>query len=639
MGRIIPLLFLISVSLLMVSPVHALDAKENTGSLFSDLPGIKSGIKKAPGFSSAKTFLTPDKAFIFTADIRDANTVVARWQIADGYYLYQDKFSFKFKDDALLTVGQPDFPAGKFKEDEYFGRMEVYYHEVEVILPLQRQSGTGRRLPVVLEVRYQGCADQGFCYPPMKQSIDLVIPAAIGGAMTVSGTAGPSHPLRVPEQDRIAQSLSADSLWLSLLGFFGFGLLLAFTPCVLPMLPILSSIIIGQGSQVSTRRAFLLSTSYVLAMAVTYTAAGVTAAMFGSNLQIMFQNPWVLGSFSALFVLLALSMFGLYQMQMPAALQSRLATISQKQSGGTYIGAGVMGFLSALIVGPCVAAPLAGILIYIGMSGDAWLGGLSLFTLSMGMGVPLIIFGTSAGKILPKVGPWMDTIKSIFGIMLLGVAIWLLERIIPAQVTLLLWAVLLIIIAVYMGAFDRMDQGVSRWHRLWKGTGLVMTVYGVVLIVGAAGGSQDVLQPLQGIRFSSVSAPGVGAESRQVPMFKKVKGLDGIRRAVMAAADRNQPVMVDFYADWCIDCKIMEKRTFSDPKVRESLGKMVLLQADVTDNDSIDQALLKEYGLFGPPAILFFDHNGNELKQFRLVGFLDPEAFDGHARTALAEMI
>jgi len=622
---------IVCLGLLFTMPVHATEAQK-TGSLFSILPGAN----KAPGFSGAETFLKPDKAFIFTAEVQDANTVIARWRIADGYYLYQDKFSFKFKDDVPLAIGQPLFPTGKFKEDEYFGRMEVYYHEVEIVLPLQRRADG--RLPAVLEVRYQGCADQGFCYPPMKQTIDLLIPGA-GGAMTVATVSGTSGPGALPEQDRIARSLATDSLWLSLLGFFGFGLLLAFTPCVLPMLPILSSIIIGQGKQVSTRRAFLLSSSYVMAMAVTYTAAGVAAALFGSNLQIMFQNPWVLGSFSALFVLLALSMFGLYQIQMPASLQSRLAAISQKQAGGTYVGSGVMGFLSALIVGPCVAAPLAGILIYIGMTGDAWLGGLSLFALSMGMGVPLIIFGTSAGKILPKVGPWMDTIKNIFGVMLLAVAIWLLERIIPAPAALLLWAALLIIIAVYMGAFDRMDHGASRWRRLWKGSGLVMSVYGVILIVGAASGGDDVLQPLQGMRLSSGLASGEVVESRAAPVFKQVKGLEGIRREVVAAAARNQPVMVDFYADWCIDCKRMEKRTFSDPRVRESLDRMVLLQADVTDNDPADQALLRQYGLFGPPAILFFDSQGNELRQFRVVGFLDPDAFSGHARAALANMI
>ena len=624
-------LFVLAVLLAM--PVHAIEMQK-TGSLFSTVPGANKGA----GFANPKTFLKPDKAFIFTAEVRDADTVVARWQIADGYYLYRDKFSFRFKDDVPLTIGEPRFPKGKYKEDEYFGRMEVYYHQVEVVLPLQRQ--TEGRLPAVLEVRYQGCADQGFCYPPMKQSIDLVIPGS-GALLPTAGTTGPAGPgVALPEQDRIARSLASDSLWLSLLGFFGFGLLLAFTPCVLPMLPILSSIIIGQGKEVSTRRAFLLSSSYVMAMALTYTAAGVTAALFGSNLQIMFQNPWVLGSFSALFVLLALSMFGLYQIQMPAALQSRLAAISQRQAGGTYVGSGVMGFLSALIVGPCVAAPLAGILIYIGMTGDAWLGGLSLFALSMGMGVPLIVFGTSAGKLLPRVGPWMDTIKNIFGVMLLAVAIWLLERIIPAPVTLLLWAALLIIIAVYMGAFDRLDQEASRWRRLWKGSGLVMSVYGVILIVGAASGGDDVLQPLQGMRLSSGTAGGGAvAESRSEPLFKQVKGLEGIRREVMAAAARNQPVMVDFYADWCIDCKRMEKRTFSDPRVRASLDRMVLLQADVTDNDPADQALLKQYGLFGPPAILFFDSRGNELRQFRLVGFLDPEAFSGHARAALANMI
>jgi len=596
--------------------------------------GLTGELGKSLGFGAVEEFLPPERAFVFSAEVVDADTIVARWTIAEGYYLYRDKFSFRFPDAPEVAVGQPVFPSGKFKDDEYFGRMEVYYREVAVTVPLRRSAR--ERRPLVLEVRYQGCADQGFCYPPMKKTIELMLPEGsnVAAPTTISLKGGGSTPLA--EEDRIARSLASGSLWLNLLGFFGFGLLLAFTPCVFPMVPILSGIIVGQGEGVSTRRAFLLSGSYVLAMALTYTAAGVGAALFGSNLQIMFQNPWILAAFSALFVALALSMFGLYQFQLPPALQTRLSRISQRHGKGGLLGAAVMGFFSALIVGPCVAAPLAGILLYIGMSGDAWLGGLSLFVLSLGMGLPLVVFGTSAGSLLPRAGPWMDAIKSIFGVLLLGVAIWLLERIVPPAATLLLWAALLIVIAVYMGAFERLDGAVSGWRRLWKGTGLVMAVYGVVLMVGAASGGRDVFRPLAGTAF--VAAPrGSGPETRPVA-FRQVKGLAALEGEIAAAAGRGQPVMVDFYADWCIECKRLERSTFGDPAVRRSLAQMVLLRVDVTNNDALDQALLKKFGLFGPPAMLFFDGHGREMKGYRLIGFLDAGAFSRHARNALAEM-
>jgi len=617
---------------LLAGTVQA-SAGENSGSIFKGGSIFGQGL----GFSGgAKKFLPADQAFMFTADVLDGQDITAHWQIADGYYLYRSKFSFQFKGAEGASIGAPVFPAGKFKQDEYFGRMEVYKHAVNIALPLKRNT-TGR-LPVVLEVRYQGCADAGFCYPPQKKRIDLVLPATGGAGAALRPTA--ATPLAdMPEQDRIAHSLASQSTWLSLLGFFGFGLLLAFTPCVFPMLPILSSIIVGQRQQVSTRRAFMLSASYVLAMALTYTLAGIAAALFGSNLQIMFQNPWVLASFSAVFVVLALSMFGLFQLQLPTALQSRFSALSRRREGSSTYSAAMMGFFSALIVGPCVAPPLAGILIYIGISGDAWRGGLSLFFLSLGMGLPLLVFGTSAGKLLPRAGPWMDVIKNSFGVMLLAVAIWLLERIIPAELTLLLWAALLIMVAVYLGAFDRLEGVVTGWRRFWKGAGAMVFIYGVVLIVGAAGGGVDVLHPLQGLRLAGTQM-STGAKARQpVQVFRPVKGTDGLMQAVQAAAANARPVMVDFYADWCIDCKRMERRTFTDPAVRQSLQQMSLLQADVTANDADDKRLLKQYGLYGPPAILFFDRQGRELKQYRLVGFLDPADFNRHVQAALAAML
>ncbi len=570
-------------------------------------------------------FLEPERAFVFSAEAPGPGAITARWEIADGYYLYRDKFSFRLVESpAGVTLGAAEYPRGEFKEDEFFGRMEVYHGQIQAAVPVLQPGAVPAA--VVLEVGYQGCADQGFCYPPMKQTVSLELPPSSGTVGLDPAVAGGTEV--APLQDQIAQSLAEGDLWVNLAGFFGFGLLLAFTPCVFPMIPILSSLIIGQRTQVTTRRAFLLSLSYVLAMALTYTLAGVAAGLFGNNLQAAFQSPWVLGSISVVFVLLALAMFDIYQFQLPASWQARLNDLSNRQSAGTYAGAAVMGFLSALVVGPCVAAPLAGILLYIGMSGDAVLGGVSLFVLSLGMGLPLLVIGTSAGKLLPKAGAWMSTVKAVFGVLMLAVAIWFLDRIVPSQVSMLLWAALLVGTAVYLGAFDRMERGVSGWTRLSKGAGLIVFIYGVMLIIGAAAGGSDPQRPLQGVLGAGGAAPA--AEALE---FTPVKGVEGVRQA-MARAE-GQPIMLDFYADWCVDCKIMERRVFTDAGVQSALAGVVLLRADVTANDEADRELLRQLGLFGPPAILFFDANGAELRPFRLVGYVDSEAFTRHIRQAL----
>jgi len=373
-----------------------------------------------------------------------------------------------------------------------------------------------------------------------------------------------------------------------------------------------------------------MSLVYVLAMALTYTVAGVVAGLFGSNLQAAFQNPWILSTFALVFVALSFSMFGFYELQMPNAIQSKLTEISNRQQGGTLTGVAVMGFLSALIVGPCVAAPLMGALIYIGQTGDAVLGGSALFALSMGMGAPLLVIGTAAGKLLPKAGGWMDAVKAVFGVLLLAVAIWMLERIIPAQVSMLLWAALLIVSAIYMGALDSLPQGVSGWRRLWKGLGMIGLIYGALLLVGVASGGSDALQPLKGVGFGSGGGSAQTGVAQQKVQFKKIKGLEGLNRELQAAKSQGKVVMLDFYADWCISCKEMEKYTFSDPGVQQALQDVVLLKADVTPNDELDQALLKNFGLIGPPSILFFDRNGEEQRNFRLVGFLKADKFKAH---------
>ena len=572
-------------------------------------------------------FIPPEQAFILSADVDDAHTLTVRWDITDGYYLYRDKFGFELIDADGISIQAVELPRGKEKHDENFGLMEVFYEEIEANLPLQRDNT--KATEIQLQVKYQGCAEAGFCYPPMKQLLTLSLPEATSPA-PIRETSNSSF---VSEQDKYANNLAQDSLLLSMLSFFGLGLLLTFTPCVLPMIPILSSIIAGQGSNITTRRAFSLSLTYVLAMAVTYTMAGVIAALFGSNLQAAFQNPWVLGSFSAVFVVLALSMFGFYELQMPQAVQNKLTNLSNKQRGGSYVGVAIMGLLSALIVGPCIAAPLAGALIYIGQTGDAVLGAAALFSLSMGMGAPLLLIGTSAGKLMPKAGPWMNTIKAIFGVMLIAVAIWMLERIIPAAVGMALWGILLMVCAVYLGAFERLQPEVSGWHKFWKGVGIVILVYGAMLLIGAASGNKDPLQPLIS---TCVGDDCIQASQQHTLAFKQIKGLDGLQQELKLASTQNRTVMLDFYADWCISCVEMEKKTFSDTGVQTALSNTILLQADVTLNDEQDKKLLETFGLFGPPSILFFDKSGQEQSQFRLMGFLEPGDFETHIKAAQA---
>ncbi len=590
--------------------------------------GFFSSLSQRLGFGGSEdTFLQPEQAFALSTEVKDPYTLGVYFEIADGYYLYRDKFSFSLKDADGVELGAIDIPRGKEKHDEAFGLMEVFYHEVDISLALQRNNREATSL--ILVTKYQGCADAGFCYPPMKQETPLSLPAAKTPPPETTTTAGGAAKPFVSEQDRLARSLSDQSIVLSLITFFVLGLLLTFTPCVFPMIPILSSIIAGQGQNITTRKAFSLSLVYVLAMALTYTLAGIFAALAGENLQAAFQNPWILGTFALVFVALSLSMFGFYELQLPQSLQSKLTALSNKQQGGTYAGVAIMGFLSALIVGPCVAAPLAGALIYISQTGDAVIGGAALFALSLGMGTPLLLIGTSAGKWLPKAGPWMDAIKAVFGVLLLAVAIWMLERIIPGALALLLWAALFIVSAVYLGALEQLQPEASGWRKLWKGLGVIMLIYGSLLLVGSASGGRDLFQPLAGLSpGQSVAATTQGQQPRGGELtFQRIKGLDELNQALARAQQNNQRVMLDFYADWCISCKEMEALTFSNPRVQEALKDFVLLKADVTDNDEVDKALLNHFGLIGPPSILFFA-NGEELRPYRLVGFLNATEFE-----------
>ncbi|MEE8321913.1 MAG: protein-disulfide reductase DsbD [Gammaproteobacteria bacterium] len=468
-------------------------------------------------------------------------------------------------------------------------------------------------------------------YPPIKKIVPMILDAVSAPAMAATPET-PAHSnskQKISEQDSITRKLQEGSFLVNIMTFFGFGLLLSLTPCVFPMVPILSGIIVGQGAVITTMRAFILSLIYVLAMAATYSVLGIVAGSFNLNLQAASQNVWVISLFSGVFVLLALSMFGFYELQLPGRWQSGLAATSGRQQGGTIRGTAVMGVLSAIIVGPCVAPPLAGSLLYISLTGDALLGGLALFAMGLGFGVPLLVIGTSAGNLLPKAGGWMDVIKRIFGVIMLGVAIWFLERILPGPVTLLLWATLLITSAVYMGALDKMEQQ-SSWRRLWKGLGFVLLLYGAILIAGAVTGGRDVFRPLENLSIAGVP------QAEQTLAFKYIKGIDELEEHLADAGFQDKPVMLDFYADWCVTCNEMEKYTFTDPGVQAALSNVILLKTDVTKNDAADQALLRKFSLFGPPAIVFFDRSGQERMAYRLVGFVEADEFIVHTKEATA---
>lgn len=578
--------------------------------------------------SELETPLDVNEAFIFSAKVHNPHSLLASWKIAEGNYLYRDKIRFELigSDDSQLA--EFSLPAGENKMDEIFGLSEVYHHDIDVSLKLTRNNN---RQQITLKAYYQGCSETfNICYPPTDTSVLLSLPAIAEPEnqtmLPLDDAINKQAAPIVAEQDRIAKSLAEDDLINILLGFFGLGLLLAFTPCVFPMIPILSSIIIGGGERITTHRAFLLSLTYILAVSVTYTVAGIMTGLLGENLQAMFQNPWIIGSFSGLFVILSLSMFGLFELQLPHAFQHRLHQISHQQQGGSLTGAALMGLLSGLIVGPCLAPPLAGALIFIGQHGDPVLGGAALFMLSMGMGLPLLIIGTSAGSLLPKAGNWMNIIKSIFGILMLGLAIWLLERIIPGWISLLLWGSLLIVTAIYLGALNTLNIDSNGWEKLWKGFGLIILLYGSLLIIGGAGGSHNVWQPLQQI---AVQAEEHGKLENNQIVFTKITNLTELQQLL---TESNQPAMLDFYADWCVDCKKMEATTFKDSSVVAALANTTLIQLDMTDNTAEHKSLLKHFGLFGPPTLLFFDKEGEEYLEYRLIGGIDAGALLEHLK-------
>ncbi|MDO8294652.1 MAG: protein-disulfide reductase DsbD [Gallionella sp.] len=595
----------------------------NAGGLLDRLPSL-SGAKQP-------NFLPPDQAFALQVTVRDAYTLQANFNVTPGYYLYRDKIKFEVK-DGTVKIRAVTLPRGEMKQDPSFGNTEVFHRsfQAEITLNRPRDAAAG----MILDATYMGCSEEGLCYPPIKKVIPLDLPDAKTGqrapsvpamteapppsAITPLPAAPASAGLPDNENTRIAQLFKGGSFWLIVSFFFGAGLLLALTPCVFPMIPILSGIIVGRGHKITRMHAFILSLAYVMGMAITYAAAGVAAGFSGSLISNALQTPWVLGSFSALFVLLSLSMFGFYEFQLPAALQSKLTDTSNRLHGGHLSGVFAMGALSAIIMGPCVAAPLAGALLYIGQTHDAVLGGVALFALALGMGAPLLLIGTSAGVLLPRAGAWMEAVKSIFGVMLLALAIWIIQPLLPIVVQMLLWAALLIFSGIYLRALDTLPHNAGGWHRLFKGIGLIALLLGVAYLVGALSGARDLLRPLGNL----------GRAEAQVPatlQFSRVTDVAELDRRIAQA--RGQAVMLDFYADWCVSCKEMERFTFADAAVQAKLKPVLLLQADVTANSEADQAMLKRFGLYGPPAILFFDAQGKELGDFRVTGYQDAARF------------
>ncbi|WP_432258517.1 protein-disulfide reductase DsbD [Cupriavidus sp. TMH.W2] len=577
-------------------------------------------------------FLPPEQAYRFAASQLDDKTIEVRFEVAPGYYMYRERFHFSAQ-PADVKLGTPVYPHGQVKFDETFGKeMETYRDSVVIRVPVEAAPADGKWS---LTVTSQGCADKGLCYPPMESVYkvggsglaDLFGKRARTDAPTASPAPEPATPgaavvLRGDDSDRIAGALASRNLGLIAALFFGLGLLLTFTPCVLPMVPILSSIVVGE--HVTRGRALVVSLAYVLGMAVVYTGVGVAAGLLGEGLSAALQTPWVLGAFAALMVALSLSMFGLYELQLPQRWQIRLTETSNRRQGGQVAGAAAMGAISALIVGPCVTAPLAGALAYIAQSRDAVIGGAALFAMALGMGVPLVLVGVGAGNLLPRAGRWMEVTKRFFGFLLLGVALWMLAPVLPAWTTMLALAALLLVAAVFLGAFDGLGPDPRNLARVGKGVGVLFAIAAAIVLIGVASGGRDPLQPL-----SHLSVARGGAEAAagaQALRFERVRSVAELDARVAQAAAAGKPVLLDFYADWCVSCKEMEHMTFVDPRVSARLSEIVLLQADVTANNADDKALLKRFGLFGPPGIILFGADGRE-RPVRVIGYQSANRF------------
>lgn len=584
--------------------------------------------------------LPVEEAYQFEAVELAPGEYELRWLIEDGYYLYKDKIKLSYP--AEVRIIGTEYAETELKDDPLFGEVQVYYQQAMVIVKLGSSSP---EQIANIEVEYQGCWEGGICYPPVTKLFSASFnPSEPSGA--IGSTAAPKAPalstgstrnlpdalasrdtgLSLTDQNQVTRFLGEASFPLIIALFFVAGLALSLTPCVFPMVPILAGVIAGQNNQ-STGKGFLMSLTYVLAMAFTYTLAGVAAGLFGGNIQAAFQAPWIIVLFSLLFVVFAGAMFGFYHLEMPHRLQNRLNLMCRSQQGGQFAGVAVMGFLSALIVGPCVAAPLAGALIFIGQTGDPWLGGSALFSLSLGMGAPLILVGTSAAKMLPTAGKWMNTVKHSFGVIMLLMAVWMLDRIVPTAVTMVLAGSVLVITAVFLSATDRLLRTASVAQRLSKGAGILLLVYGLSLLVGAVSGSKSLIYPLQGLVSGGVAG---SADNRFMAGFTTVESLEELTPILQSAKTAGRPVMLDLYADWCVSCKELEVVTFADSKVQQQLSQYALVKVDLTDNGEEAKAIYKKYQVVGPPALIFYDREGQEKSEKMVVGVPSAADFLAH---------
>jgi thiol:disulfide interchange protein DsbD len=565
--------------------------------------------------NSEEAFLSPEAAFQLDLSAKDTQSIQANFTIVPGYYLYKERIKFVLAPGTSAEITGIELPPAEIKNDKNFGKMEVYHHDFNAKVNLTNIKNN----IIKISATYQGCSEKGLCYAPMTKTFTVDLTTA-------------KNMVNAPEKtivstdnntDNTTKILKSGNLWLVIAGFFVAGLLLSLTPCVLPMIPILSSIIVGSQSQQikpSKLHAFGLSVAYVLGMALSYTLAGVAAGLSGDLFSQSLQNAWVLGASALIFILLAFSMFGFYELKLPQSFEDKMLNTSNKLKGGHFFGVFIMGALSALIVSPCVAAPLAGALIYIGQTHNVLLGGVGLFALAIGMGVPLLLIGASAGSLLPKTGDWMNAVRNFFGVLMLGMAIWLISSVIPVNIQLGLWAVLLIVTAVYHSALDSLPAHATYLAKLGKGVAVIVLIFGVALFIGALSGAKSALKPLSNFTISSAS------QSKNLSQLNFMR-VTSIAELEQKLATTNQPVMLDFYADWCVACKELEQLTFSDPKVQQQLKNTTLLQVDVTANSDQDKALLKRFGLFGPPGIVFFNGNGKEMTTLKTVGFQDAELF------------
>ncbi len=614
-------------------------AWNETVQLAADKPKLAlDGLGGGNNSLASEEFPRPEEVFQPEVFPVDGNTVDIGIRIAPGFYVYKDKIKVRALSDRA-EAGRLDLPKGKMKFDEFFGDQEVY--TTDVLWQQAIARGTPEAMSLDIEVEYQGCAEAGLCYNPQTVVLTVELPEATAvTALTGGGSGGESgggSGAPISEQGKLAAVITGSSIWVSVGVFFLAGLGLAFTPCVLPMVPILSGIIAGEGDDVSPARGFTLALAYVMGMAIVYTGAGVVAAMAGANLQAIFNQPWVLITFSSLFVFLSLAMFGLFELQMPSGIQTRLSSVSGNQKSGTMVGAFVMGAISSLVVTACVAPALIAALTVMAQTGDVVRGGAALFAMSLGMGAPLLAVGAAQGQLLPKAGPWMVAVKGAFGFMFIGLAIWMLSRILPGTVTMGLWALLAIMAGVFLGGLTTIGTDSTPAQKIGKGFGVVALVYGLAMFLGVLAGGSNPLKPLDALTVARSAGGSGGVVTVDAhAMFKTIKSSADLDREIALAAAEGKSALLDFYADWCVSCKEMEAFTFPDPAVVSALSNTVMLQADVTANDDIDKELLDRFGVFGPPTIIFFGTDGQQRHGYEVVGYMKAKDFANHVNLALA---